>query len=31
MIFKTFSYRRRLQDRSGEPDIYVYDQAPDHI
>jgi hypothetical protein len=31
MIYETFAYRKRRQDRSGEPEIYTYDQAPEHL
>lgn len=31
MIFKTFKERKRLAARDGEPEIYAYDQAPDHM
>jgi AbiJ N-terminal domain 4 len=29
MIFETFAYR--LAGRAGEPDVYTYDRAPDHL
>ncbi len=28
MVFETYSRRKRRQDRGGEPEIYVYDDAP---
>lgn len=31
MIFETFAQRKRQQSRSGEPEIYSYDQAPEHL
>jgi hypothetical protein len=31
MIFETFAQRKRLQSRKGEPEIYTYDQAPEHM
>jgi hypothetical protein len=31
MIFETYAHRKRLADRKGEPDVYVYDQAPEHL
>src|ERR1019366_10647117 len=31
MIFETFAHRKRLQSRKGEPEIYTYDQAPEHM
>jgi len=31
MIFETFAYRKRLESRKGEPDVYTYDQAPEHL
>lgn len=31
MIFKTFAERKRLQERSDEPDVYTYDQAPPQL
>lgn len=31
MIFETFARRKRQQNRNGEPEIYTYDQAPEHM
>lgn len=31
MIFETFARRKRQQSRDGEPEIYTYDQAPEHM
>jgi hypothetical protein len=31
MIFETFARRKRQQNRNGEPEIYIYDQAPEHM
>jgi hypothetical protein len=31
MIFKTFAQRKRMQSRSAEEDVYVYDKAPAHL
>jgi AbiJ N-terminal domain 4 len=31
MIFETFARRKREQGRKGEPEIYSYDQAPEHM
>jgi hypothetical protein len=31
MIFETFAHRKRLQSRKDEPEIYTYDQAPEHM
>jgi hypothetical protein len=31
MIFETFARRKRQQSRNGEPEIYTYDQAPEHM
>jgi AbiJ N-terminal domain 4 len=31
MIFETFARRKRQQSRNGEPEIYIYDQAPGHM
>jgi len=31
MIFETFARRKRQQSRNGEPEIYSYDQAPQHM
>jgi AbiJ N-terminal domain 4 len=31
MIFETFARRKRQQSRNGEPEIYAYDQAPEHM
>jgi hypothetical protein len=30
-IFETFARRKRLQERGGEPDVYTYDNAPEHL
>lgn len=31
MIFETFARRKLLQSRNGEPEIYTYDRAPEHM
>jgi len=31
MIFETFAYRKKLASRAGEPDVYTYDLAPEHL
>jgi hypothetical protein len=31
MIFETFARRKRQQSRNGDPEIYTYDQAPEHM
>ncbi len=31
MIFETYAHRKRLAARKDEPDVYVYDQAPEHL
>jgi hypothetical protein len=31
MIFETYAHRKRLTARKDEPDVYVYDQAPEHL
>ena len=31
MIFETFSYRKRLAERNGEPEVYSYDEAPKQL
>jgi hypothetical protein len=31
MIFKTFSRRKQLESRQGEPDVYRYNIAPEHL
>jgi hypothetical protein len=31
MIFETFARRKRQENRNGEPEIYTYDQAPQHM
>jgi hypothetical protein len=28
MIYETFAYRKRRQNRGAEPEIYTYNQAP---
>lgn len=31
MIYETFAYRNKLAQREGEPDVYGYDSAPEHL
>lgn len=31
MIFETFARRQRQRSRNGEPEIYTYDRAPEHM
>jgi hypothetical protein len=31
MIFETFANRKRKQSRIGEPEVYTYDEAPQHL
>jgi hypothetical protein len=31
MMFETYARRKRLQSRKGEPEIYTYDQVPEHM
>jgi AbiJ N-terminal domain 4 len=31
MIFETFAYRKKLESRNGQPDVYTYDDAPKHL
>lgn len=31
MIFETYSYRKRLDERNGEPEVYSYETAPDQL